>query len=151
MADIILHPIGYVQNQVEEKKDTAWGGDVSTIVLEEQFRGGLTGLADFSHAIILCHLDRARFLPEKHLLRRPRNRSDMPLLGNFSQRTKDHPNPIGVTRVEILSVTETSLTVRGLDALNGTPVLDIKPYFPVFDRREAATPDWVDILMENYF
>ena len=151
MQNIIMCPIGYVSNQVTEKKDTFWGGDVSTIVLEEQFRGGLTGLADFSHAIILCHLDRARFLPEKHLLRRPRNRSDMPLLGIFSQRTKDHPNPIGVTSVEILAVTETSLTVRGLDALNGTPVLDIKPYFPVFDRREAATPDWVDVLMENYF
>lgn len=75
----------------------------------------------------------------------------MPLLGIFSQRTKDHPNPIGVTTVEILAVSENSITVRGLDALNGTPVLDIKPYFPVFDKREAKTPDWVDVLMDQYF
>lgn len=151
MADIVMQPIGYVHNQVEEKKDTGWGSDVSTIVLEEQFRSGLTGLSDFSHAIILCHLDKAKFISEKHLLRRPRNRADMPLLGIFSQRTKDHPNPIGVTTVEILAVSENSITVRGLDALNGTPVLDIKPYFPVFDRREAITPEWVDVLMDQYF
>lgn len=151
MSDIIMHPIGYVRNQVEEKKDVAWGNDVSTIILDEAYQGGLTGLSDFSHAIILCHLDKARYNPEKHLLRRPRNRADMPMLGIFSQRTKDHPNPIGVTSVEILAVTENSLTVRGLDAINGTPVLDIKPYFPVFDKREAKTPDWVDILMDQYF
>ena len=151
MSDIILNPIGYVHNQVDEKKDTAWGNDISTIILDEDFHGGLTGLSDFSHAIILCHLNRAKFIPEKHLLRRPRNRTDMPLLGIFSQRTKDHPNQIGITSVEILSVSENSITVKGLDALNGTPVLDVKPYFPVFDKREAKTPDWVDILMENYF
>ena len=151
MSDIIMHPIGSVRNQVEEKKDVAWGNDVSTIILDEAYQGGLTGMSDFSHAIILCHLDKAHYNPEKHLLRRPRNRADMPLLGIFSQRTKDHPNPIGVTSVEILAVTENSLTVRGLDAINGTPVLDIKPYFPVFDKREAKTPDWVDILMDQYF
>ena len=151
MSDIILNPIGYVHNQVDEKKDTAWGNDISTIILDKDFRGGLTGLSDFSHAIILCYLDKAKFIPEKHLLRRPRNRADMPLLGIFSQRTKDHPNQIGITSVEILSVSESSITVKGLDAINGTPVLDIKPYFPVFDKREAQTPDWVDILMEQYF
>lgn len=151
MRDIIMQPIGHVSNQVSERKDTFWGNDVSTIVLSEEYRGGLTGLSDFSHAIILCHLDKAKYIPEKHLLRRPRNRADMPLLGIFSQRTKDHPNQIGVTAVEILAVSETSITVKGLDAIDGTPVLDIKPYYPVFDRREAQTPDWVDILMENYF
>ena len=151
MEQIILKPVGYVRNQVTVKKDQFWGSDVSVIELMEEFRGGLTGLQEFSHAIILCHLDKAGYRPEKHLLRRPRNRTDMPLLGIFSQRTKDHPNQIGVTTAEILSVSETTVTVKGLDALDGTPVLDIKPYFPVFDRRDARTPQWVDTLMENYF
>ncbi len=151
MSEIIMHPVGYVHNQVTEKKDTDWGKDVATIILNDEFRGGFTGLCEFSHAIILCCLDKARYIPEKHLLRRPRNRADMPLLGIFSQRTKDHPNQIGITTVEILSVSENSITVRGLDALNGTPVLDIKPYFPVFDKRDANTPGWVDILMDHYF
>ena len=151
MTDIIMRPIGYVSNQVSERKDTFWGNDVSTILLSEEYRGGLTGLSDFSHAIILCHLDKAKYIAEKHLLRRPRNREDMPLLGIFSQRTKDHPNQIGITAVEILSVSDTCITVKGLDAIDGTPVLDIKPYYPVFDRRDATTPEWVDVLMENYF
>ena len=151
MDTILFRPIGYVRNQVTVKKDQFWGSDVSIIELKEEFRGGLTGLQEFSHAIILCHLDKAAYLPEKHLIRRPRSRADMPLLGIFSQRTKDHPNPIGVTTVEILSVSPEALTVKGLDALDGTPVLDIKPYFPVFDRRDAQAPQWVDVLMEDYF
>lgn len=148
---VIMEPVAYVQNDVYDRKDADWGNDVSHIVLKEEYRGGLTGLSDFSHAIILSYLDKAQYVPQKHLLRRPRNRADMPLLGIFSQRTKDHPNQIGITTVEILSVSDTSITVKGLDAIDGTPVLDIKPYFPVFDQRDAQTPKWVDILMENYF
>ena len=63
----------------------------------------------------------------------------------------DRFDALGITAVEILSVSECSITVRGLDAIDGTPVLDIKPYFPVFDKRDAATPGWVDILMDHYF
>lgn len=151
MENITLSPIGYVSNDIPEKKDDFWGNSISTITLKEEYRGGLTGLEEFSHAIILCYLDKARYIPEKHLIRRPRNRQDMPLLGIFSQRTKDHPNPIGLTTVEILSVSDTAITVKGLDAINGTPVLDIKPYFPAFDRRDSRTPEWVGILMKNYF
>lgn len=151
MENITLKPIGYVSNEIVEKKDDFWGNTISTITLTEEFQGGLTGLQVFSHAIILCYLDKACYQPKKHLLRRPRNRQDMPMLGIFSQRTKDHPNPIGVTAVEILSVSDSVLTVKGLDAMDGTPVLDIKPYFPAFDKREARTPGWVDVLMKNYF
>lgn len=151
MENITLSPIGYVSNDIPEKKDDFWGNSISTITLKNEFRGGLTGLQEFSHAIILCYLDKARYIPEKHLIRRPRNRQDMPLLGIFSQRTKDHPNPIGLTTVEILSVSDTTITVKGLDAIDGTPILDIKPYFPIFDRRDSRTPEWVGILMKNYF
>lgn len=151
MENITLSPIGYVSNDIPEKKDDFWGNSISTITLKNEFRGGLTGLEEFSHAIILCYLDKAHYIPEKHLIRRPRNRQDMPLLGIFSQRTKDHPNQIGITTVEILSVSDTTITVKGLDAIDGTPILDIKPYFPIFDRRDAQTPEWVGILMKNYF
>lgn len=151
MQDIVMHPIGYVRNSVQDKKDTAWGADISTIELDEQYRFGLTGLESFSHALIVTCLDQANYRKEKHLLRRPQGREDMPVVGIFSQRTKDRPNRIGITAVEILSVGETTLQIKGLDAIDGTPILDIKPYFPVFDKREARTPEWVDILMENYF
>ena len=151
MQNIIMRPVGHVSNTVTTKKDTAWGTDISTIFLDEAYHTGLAGLETFSHAIIICYLDKAKYIPEKHLQRRPQGREDMPIVGIFSQRTKDRPNPIGVTSVEILAVDDRSITVKGLDAIDGTPVLDIKPYYPVFDKRNATTPGWVDLLMEHYF
>ena len=149
--DLTVRPIGTVKNHVTVRKDTAWGKDVSCVILDKAYIGGLKGLEDFSHAIIVFLLDQARFDPEKHLQRRPQNREDMPVTGIFAQRGKDRPNRIGITAVEIVSVTEDCLSVRGLDAIDGTPVLDIKPYYPVYDRKEAAVPEWVDRLMEHYF
>ena len=151
MNSIEMKPIGRVENTVSEKKDTAWGENVSSITLEEQYAGGLSGLEQFSHAIILYYLDQAQYMKEKHLQRRPQNREDMPKVGIFSQRAKDRPNHIGMTSVEIVSVSDRTLTVKGLDAVNGTPVLDIKPYYPVYDRKEAVVPEWVDRLMAHYF
>lgn len=151
METITLRPIGYVHNAVGIKKDACWGGDVSTIELAEPYHGGLKGLEDFSHVMVVYYLDQAAFDRERHLQRRPRDRADMPLVGIFSQRTKDRPNTIGVTSVEVVSVGEAELVVKGLDAIDGTPVLDIKPYFPAFDRRDAVVPEWVDRLMDRYF
>ena len=76
----------------------------------------------------------------------------MPKVGIFSQRAKNRPNPIGVTAAEIVAVGHDYLVVRGLDAIDGTPILDIKPYYPHFDRIEAPrVPEWVDRLMKGYF
>lgn len=151
MNEITMKPIGYVKNDVQEKKDISWGEDVSNIILEEEYHNGLKGFEEFSHAIILYYLDKAEYIREKHLQRHPQNRQDMPLVGIFSQRGKDRPNKIGMTSVEIVAVSDSTLTVRGLDAISGTPVLDIKPYYPVYDKKDATTPEWVDRLMENYF
>ena len=151
MSEIVMKPIGYVHNDVANKKDVSWGQDVSTIHLEEEYYSGLEGLRDFSHAIIIYHLDKAVYDKEKHLQRRPQNRDDMPLVGIFSQRGKDRPNRIGMTSVQIVNVEDTQLTVKGLDAIDGTAVLDIKPYYPVYDKKDAIVPEWVDRLMEHYF
>ena len=151
MEEIVMQPIGFVRNQVINRKDVSWGEDISIIELKEQYHSGLMGLEDFSHAIILFYLDKANYISEKHLQRRPQNRDDMPLVGIFSQRGKDRPNQIGMTAVEIVSVSENALAVKGLDAIDGTPVLDIKPYYPVYDKKDAKVPEWVDRLMEHYF
>ena len=151
MNEIVMTPIGKVVNEVVNRKDTSWGDDTSSIILDKQFVSGLKGLEDFSHAIILFYLDKAQYIKEKHLQRRPQNRDDMPLVGIFSQRGKDRPNRIGMTSVEIVSVSDDTLIVKGLDAVDGTPVLDIKPYYPAYDRKEATVPEWVDRLMEHYF
>ena len=151
MEKIILTPIGTVKNSVKNRKDSSWGDDVSLIILDEQYACGLKGLEEFSHAVILFHLDQARYEKERHLQRRPQNRDDMPLVGIFSQRGKDRPNRIGMTSVEIVSVEEGTLAVKGLDAIDGTPVLDIKPYYPAYDKKDASVPEWVDRLMAHYF
>jgi tRNA-Thr(GGU) m(6)t(6)A37 methyltransferase TsaA len=152
MSTIELKPIGFVASNVEEKIDVNWGSTFSRILLYEEYAGGLSGLDGFSHAIIVTHLHQAHYEKEKHLRSRPRDLESMPKVGIFSQRSKDRPNPIGVTAVRIISVGHDYLDVQGLDAINGTPVLDIKPYYPNFDRIDAPeVPDWVKELMKDYF
>lgn len=151
MQDIAMEPIGYVKNNVENRKDISWGEDISSIMLNEEYYGGLDGLEEFTHATIIYYLDKAKFDKEKHLQRRPQNREDMPMIGIFSQRGKDRPNQIGMTSVQIMSVSEDSLMVKGLDATDGTPVLDIKPYYPIYDQKNAKVPEWVERLMKDYF
>ena len=138
MQEIIMKPIGYVENNVLNKKDVSWGENISKIILEKEYYTGLSGLEEFTHAIIICYLDKATYKREEHLQRRPQNRDDMPLVGIFSQRGKDRPNKIGMTSVQIVAVDEESLVIKGLDAINGTAVLDIKPYYPVYDKKDAC-------------
>lgn len=149
---ITLEPIGFVSSPVTEQMDSGWGKVVSTIELAEHLRPGAKGLEQFSHAVVVTFLHEAKFDSAKHLQRRPRELDSMPLLGIFSQRAKDRPNPIGVTAVRIVGVSEVGVSVQGLDAIDGTPVLDIKPYVPHFDCEENATvPSWLDELMKGYF
>lgn len=75
----------------------------------------------------------------------------MPLVGIFAQRARHRPNRIGVTAVEIIEVTNNSVKVRALDAIDGTPVIDIKPYVPIYDKKDAIIPDWMEKMMKDYF
>jgi len=151
MKDVTLRVIGFVDNARTSTADADWGGLESTLQLRPEFRAGLTGLEQFSHALVVffMHVDPLDEAPT--LIRRPRGREDMPMLGVFAQRGRMRPNPIGVTAVEIVRVADGTVVVRGLDAIDGTPVLDLKPYVPEFDRREAATPEWMTRLMKGYF
>lgn len=150
--NIEVRPIGFVSSPVKDRTDTGWGSVVARVTLKREYAGALKGLESFSHALVLTYLHQARFDPAKHLRRRPQGRDDMPEVGILSQRAKNRPNPIGVTAVEILKVGEDCLEVKGLDAIDGTPVIDIKPYFPQYDRVPSPTvPAWVDELMRDYF
>ena len=149
---IILKPIGHVVSPVEETVDEKWGCVLSRVVLLPEYAGGLDGLDGFSHVIIVTYLNKAKYEPAMHLKRRPRGLESMPLVGIFSQRAKDRPNPIGITAVRVVRVGTDHLEVQGLDAINGTPVLDIKPYYPHYDKIEnPQTPEWVAELMKDYF
>lgn len=150
---ITCTPIGVVKCPVTEMSQGNWAQVESEIRLDPQYAPGLQGLDGFSHVVVVFYLDRATgFDPAKQLLRRPRGMENMHEVGVFAQRTKYRPNPIGVASVELLAVRDNVVVVRGLDALDGTPVLDLKPYMPVFDSVAGARmPDWVAHVMEGYF
>lgn len=147
-----VRAIGTVRSPVKEPVDEGWGEVEARIELLPEYRAGLAGLGDFSHLLVVAWLHQAEFDPARHLLRRPRGQADMPLLGIFAQRAKDRPNPLGITVVRLLRVDATGVAVRGLDAIDGTPILDLKPYFHDFDAASQATvPEWVGRLMRGYF
>lgn len=144
--------IGVVYNDVKEPTDEGWGHVVSEVVLDETFSDGLDGIEQFSHLLILFWMHRAAEAEPLRMRRRPQGRADMPEVGLFAQRARHRPNPIGVTAVKLLRRDKNRLVVEGLDAINGTPVVDVKPYVPAFDAVEAArVPEWVTRLMERYF
>jgi tRNA-Thr(GGU) m(6)t(6)A37 methyltransferase TsaA len=150
VRDVTLAVIGTVRNDRSSLADYEWGRVESAIEILPPYAAGLTGLGSFSHLIVLFYMH-APTGESPTLLRRPRGRADMPELGVFAQRGRNRPNPVGITTCEILRVEPTRVVVRGLDAVEGTPVLDLKPYYPIFDRRDARVPEWVDRLMEGYF
>ncbi|MBH1940048.1 tRNA (N6-threonylcarbamoyladenosine(37)-N6)-methyltransferase TrmO [Mobilitalea sibirica] len=149
---ITFNPIGTVVSDVTVQTDKQWGKTKSKIVIKNEYSSGLIGLSEFSHIIVVYYLHEAKFIKEKDLQRRPQGRDDMPLVGIFSQRAKNRPNPIGVTSVRLLEVKDNVITVEGLDAICDTPVLDIKPYYPSYDKKQdVSVPDWVNVLMKEYF
>ncbi len=138
---IILNPIGYV-------KTTAEGDEVknksllSQIILRDDLVEALSGISDYSHLFVLFYLNQVTEEQRKTLKVHPRGRQDMPLVGVFVARTMLRPNPIGLTLVELIKVEGNVLTVRGLDAYDGTPVLDIKTYDFWDVAENAKVPDW---------
>ena len=148
-----VHSIGTVKCPVDEMSQGNWATVESEIHLSPEYAPGLQGLEGFSHVLVVFFLDRAQgFDLSKQLLRRPRGMEDLQELGVFAQRTKYRPNPIGVTAVKLLGIEGNVVRVQALDALDGTPVLDIKPYMPPFDRVDEVTmPPWVGRFIEGYF
>lgn len=138
---IVLNPIGYVKTEAvgDEVKDKS---RTSQIVLRDNLVEALDGITGFSHLFVLFWLsqipDEQRMIMKVH----PRGRMDMPLLGVFATRTNLRPNPIGLTLVELLKIEGNTLTVRGLDAFEGTPILDIKPFDSWDTAKNARVPDW---------
>jgi len=138
---VVLNPIGYVKTDAigDEVKDKS---RVSQIILHNELTQALDGIIGFSHIFVIFFMSQ---IPEdKRMILKvhPRGRIDMPLLGVFATRTNLRPNPIGLTLVELLKVEGTTLTVRGLDAFDGTPILDIKPFDSWDNAEKARVPDW---------
>jgi len=150
---IEIEPIGFVRAARASAEDDFWGGVESAIELAPAFEpDALAGLEAFSHAEVIFHFDRVA--PEKIVsgARHPRNNRDWPAVGIFAQRGKSRPNRIGSTIVRVLGREGRRLRVAELDAIDGTPVLDVKPVMREFLPREAVRqPDWAGELMRDYW
>jgi len=138
---IFLNPIGLVKTEAvgDEVKDKS---RISQIIIRDELVEALEGVDGFSHLFVLFWLNQISNKQQKTLKVHPRGRMDMPLLGVFATRTNLRPNPIGLTLVELLKVEGNTLTVRGLDAFDGTPILDIKPFDSWDNAEKARVPDW---------
>jgi len=153
MFEITLKPIGYVRNTRLDLDDDNWGSVASEIRLDESLpEESLAGIETFSHAEIVFTFDQVADEKEIPLSRHPRGNKDWPKVGIFAQRNKDRPNHLGLTIVKIIRREGRSLFVRGLDAVHGTPVVDIKPIFTEFlPRDEIRQPEWSHELMKDYW
>ena len=152
--NIVLKPIGVVRSPVKEVADDCWGGVLATIELDPKlFRPECTlGLDQYSHVEVLFVLDKISQDEIEKGARHPRGRPDWPKMGIFAQRSKHRPNRIGVTVCKLESVDGLHIRVRELDAVDGTPVLDVKPYLKGFaPRGEVLEPAWAAELMAGYF
>lgn len=151
-AQINMRVIASVSNDRHDLKDDDWGEVISRITLNDDLSSGLyKGLETFSHVEIMFifdQLDPNRELPET---RHPRNNPKWPRIGVLAQRSVHHPNPIGLCSAEIVGVDGKTLIVKGLDAVNGTPVMDIKPVFREFLPRDTKQPRWVSELLKDYW
>lgn len=145
---ITMKPVGYVRTDAigDEVKDKS---RTSEIVVNPELVPALDGIGDYSHLHILFWMH--EIPEEKRMMLRvhPRGRTDLPLMGAFAVRTNLRPNPIGLTIVPLIKVESNVLTVRGLDAFNGTPVLDIKPYDSWDVATDIRVPAWWAKLEEN--
>jgi tRNA (adenine37-N6)-methyltransferase len=149
----VLHPIARVRGGRGEAVDDDWGMVEATIVLDERFPpDALAGLDSFSHVEVVFVFDQVDESKAHVGARRPRNDPRWPAVGIFAQRAKARPNRIGLTTCEIVDLDGRELRVRGLDAIDGSPVLDLKPYFAEFAPRGAMRqPDWATELMSGYW
>jgi tRNA-Thr(GGU) m(6)t(6)A37 methyltransferase TsaA len=146
-------PIGMVRNGRADPQDSDHWGDVeSTIHVEERFGDHcLTGLDEFSHVEVVYFFHQLTEREDYRTPLRPRGRADLPEVGVFCDRGPRRPNRIGCTICEVVSAEGRQLRVRGLDAVDGTPVIDIKPVMRQFIPPHVRQPDWVDSLMKDYF
>ena len=141
-----MAPIGYVRAARTAAEDDFWGGTTSIIELIPDYpEDCLAGLGDFSHAEIFYVFDRVATEKIVTGARHPRNNSTWPKVGIFAQRGKNRPNRLGCTVVPIVGCSGRQLQVAELDAIDGTPVIDIKPVMREFLPRTAVRqPDWAD-------
>ncbi len=152
---ITLEPVGYVVGGRAEPIDDDWGAVEAVIALDEAHFGpdAVAGLAAFSHLVVVFQFHLVDPADVQTGARHPRGNPEWPEVGMFAQRARMRPNRLGVSTCALRAVEGLALRVRGLDALDGSPVLDVKPYMREFEPPAAAVrqPDWATELMRGYY
>ncbi len=144
LLDVSLKVIGIVRNGVERRPAVGWRNTVSEIVVDSHFTEALDGLEEFSHIIVIYWMHRVSTHGQVPLKVHPGGSKEIPLMGIFATRSPHRLNPIGATIVRLLERRDNILKVGRLDAIDGTPVIDIKPYIPRYDlENEAKVPSWI--------
>jgi tRNA-Thr(GGU) m(6)t(6)A37 methyltransferase TsaA len=148
-SEIVTIPIGFVRrlSSDEAVKDRTL---ISKIVIEAGFSQALDGVEDFSHLFVLFWLHQMMENQTAVLRVHPRGRAELPLVGVFATRAPSRPNPIGLTLVELVKRDANVLWVRGIDAFDGTPVLDIKPYDDWDSASDFKIPEWLEKLNKQH-
>ena len=140
---VVLRAVGVVRNGVREARARGWEDLRSDIIVREELIPALEGIETYSHVIVIFYMHQ---VPEPERARtqvHPRHDERYPLQGVFATRTPSRPNPVGVAVVPLVRRRRNILRVVGLDAIDGTPVLDLKPYLPHYDSvPEARLPEW---------
>ncbi|MEI3791716.1 MULTISPECIES: tRNA (N6-threonylcarbamoyladenosine(37)-N6)-methyltransferase TrmO [unclassified Chryseobacterium] len=150
--EITLQPIATVKNSRTEPIDDHWETIIAEIELADHIpTEAFSNISKFSHLEIIYYFDKVK-KEDIVFSGHPRGNPDYPMTGIFGQRKKDRPNTIGLSTVELLEHNGRTLKVKFLDAIDGTPILDIKPVFKEFQPKAAIKqPDWVADLMKNYW
>lgn len=150
--NIVLQPIAFVKNTRTGLSDDFWGSIVSEIVLVETVPAdAFNGINEFSHLEIIFHFDKSdksKIVFSGH----PRGNTNWPQVGIFAQRKRDRPNALGLTIVELVKREDNRIWVKYLDAIDGTPILDIKPVMKEFlPNGQIRQPQWSHELMKEYW
>lgn len=154
MEMILLTPIGVVRSTRKNVEDDNWDTEKASVELDEKQFGesALAGLSEFSHVEIIFYMNQVEPSKIESGARRPRNNVNWPMVGIFAQRGKNRPNQIGATICRIVNIGGRVLNVEGLDAVDGTPVLDVKPWVAEFAPRGTVfQPKWISELMQGYW
>ena len=142
-----IKPIGYAKSKIKKQQFGGFLDNITEIILDEKYAEGLEGLNEYSHVLVIYWMNEAEGIVR--LKHQPQKNPNVPEIGIFATRCQWRPNCIGISAVPLISVEKNVIKVKGLDIIDKTPILDIKPYLPDYDKPEGniKLPNWTSKLI----
>lgn len=144
---MIIKPIGYAKSKIKRQQFGGFSENISEIIIDKGYAEGLNGLEEYSHIVVLYWMNEAEGIVK--LKHRPQSNPQVPEAGIFATRCQWRPNCIGISTVPLVSINRNVVKVKGLDVIDNTLILDIKPYLPDYDKPEGEVrlPNWTKELV----